>query len=523
MLFTVATKAEIRFNVNDSWIPNELKPIIIKRYGYRINKENEIVINSSKTRTQTENLNDCFEKLHDMLNSCAFSFIQDERKTPNNEDSKILDARAPNFFKSLMKDSNGTDLTLNSKIDNTKMAHVEAAERQQESNNGHAHGHSHGSSGKRLIVMLTMTFLFFIVELVFGYFSHSMALIADSFHMLSDVMALGIAYGCMRIATRDTKKNTFGWVRAEVLGALVNGVFLLALCFTIFIESVTRIVEPEMIKEPRTVLIVGVIGLVINLIGMCMFHGHAHGHAHGHEPPTTVEGEASHLIASHQDRAMVLAEMDSPDDIVVPTAPKKQQSGHSGQLNMRGVFLHVLSDAIGSVIVIATALVSWLVPGYDELKLYMDPGLSLFMVGLMVFTTFPLVRETALILLQTTPKYVEVEAIKQKLLKIDGIEAVHEFHVWRLVGERIIATVHIRFRSLRDYLDSAEYIRTVFHENSIHSATIQPEFEEMGAASGCTFTCLPRNCNLSDVKCCKESSNTETNTKTDNSSSELAP
>jgi cation diffusion facilitator family transporter len=426
-----------------------------------------------------------------------------------------------------MKDSNGTELIHNSNINNiTKMAHVEAAEKQQQTGHGHDHGgaaHSHGSSGKRLIVMLTMTFLFFIVELVFGYFSHSMALIADSFHMLSDVMALGIAYGCMRIATRDTKKNTFGWVRAEVLGALVNGVFLLALCFTIFIESVTRIVEPEMIKEPRTVLIVGVIGLIINLIGMCMFHGHAHGHAHGHEPPTNIEGEASHLIASHQDRAMVLAEMDSPDDIVVPTAPKKQKSGHSGQLNMRGVFLHVLSDAIGSVIVIATATVSWLVPGYDHLKLYMDPTLSLVMVLLMCCTTFPLVRETALILLQTTPKYVEVEAIKTKLLKIDGVEAVHDFHVWRLVGERIIATVHIRFRSLRAYLEAAENIRTLFHENSIHSATIQPEFEEMGTAGGCTFTCLPRNCNLTDVKCCKESSHTESDAKSEHHSIEVAP
>ena len=170
---------------------------------------------------------------------------------------------------------------------------------------------------------------------------------------------------------------------------------------------------------------------------------------------------------------------------------------------MRGVFLHVLSDAIGSVIVIATALVSWLVPGYENVKLYMDPTLSLLMVCLMVLTTFPLVRETALILLQTTPKYVEVEEIKKQLLKMNGVDAVHEFHVWRLVGERIIATVHIRFGSLRDYLACAPLIRSLFHQNSIHSATIQPEFEEMGPG-GCALNCLPENCNMSDVKCCKE-------------------
>lgn len=76
-----------------------------------------------------------------------------------------------------------------------------------------------------------------------------------------------------KIAERSTKKNTFGWVRAEVLGALINGVFLLALCFTILMESITRFFEPQMIKEPRNVFIVGVIGLIINLLGMLMFHG----------------------------------------------------------------------------------------------------------------------------------------------------------------------------------------------------------------------------------------------------------
>ncbi|KAI1732055.1 cation efflux family domain-containing protein [Ditylenchus destructor] len=362
----------------------------------------------------------------------------------------------------------------------------------------------------KLLIMLVMTFFFFVVELVFGYISHSMALIADSFHMLSDVMALGIAYGCVKIAERDTKKNTFGWVRAEVLGALINGVFLLALCFTIFIESITRLFEPEPIKEPRNVLIVGVIGFIINLIGISMFHAHSHGHTHRvveniQSRDTIEQGEGRHLIGSHQDRAMVMADLDAAEDSLV-TQKKKPVGGD--QLNMRGVFLHVVSDAIGSVIVIATALVSWLVPDYEWLKLYMDPVLSIILVLLMICTTFPLVRETALILLQTTPKFIKIEKVQEELLNIDGIVAIHEFHVWRLVGERIIATIHIRFRSLKHYLLAAEQIRSIFHDNHIHSATIQPEFSEMEPSSGsvteCNFACLPTNCPLSEsgVTCC---------------------
>uniref|UniRef100_A0A915ADQ6 Zinc transporter 1 n=1 Tax=Parascaris univalens TaxID=6257 RepID=A0A915ADQ6_PARUN len=129
--------------------------------------------------------------------------------------------------------------------------------------------------GTRMIIMLSMTFAFFAVEMVCGYLSHSMALVADSFHMLSDVLALLIAFVCLKMSERSSKKNTFGWVRAEVLGALINGVFLLALCFSIAIESLTRLVEPEKIKEPRHVLVVGSIGLLINLIGMFMFHSAA--------------------------------------------------------------------------------------------------------------------------------------------------------------------------------------------------------------------------------------------------------
>ncbi|KAM3720459.1 Proton-coupled zinc antiporter SLC30A1 [Dirofilaria immitis] len=390
------------------------------------------------------------------------------------------------------------------------------------------------SRSTRLIIMLTMTFAFFAVELAFGYLSHSMALVADSFHMLSDVMALAIAFACLRIAARSSKKNTFGWVRAEVLGALINGVFLLALCFSILIESLTRLVEPQTIKQPISVLVVGVVGLFINLIGMFMFHSHAHEHSEGgrdaqvlsqmgrRQTHVTIDGnESQHLMSSHQEAAMAIANLQevNPNDsnLIAQTHMKidkideskeKKKKKLSKQLNMQGVFLHVLSDAIGSVIVIVTALVCWLVPGQEALKLYLDPTLSLAMVVLMIASTFPLVRETALILMQTTPGFIEVEEIKKELLKIKGIEAVHEFHVWRLVGERIIATVHIKFADLKAYLAAADEIRTLFHNNCIHSTTIQPEFSEMASALGnngtnCALACPPENCKRNNVTCCR--------------------
>lgn len=131
--------------------------------------------------------------------------------------------------------------------------------------------------------MLSLTSSFFLVEIVVGYSTNSMALVADSFHMLSDVMSLIIGFVALRYSKRSqrTDRNTFGWQRAEVLGALVNAVFLIALCFSILVESLKRLIEVEQITNPTLVLIVGAAGLFINVIGLAMFHQHGHGHSHG--------------------------------------------------------------------------------------------------------------------------------------------------------------------------------------------------------------------------------------------------
>ena len=134
-----------------------------------------------------------------------------------------------------------------------------------------------------VLSMLFMTSSFFLVEIIVGYATNSMALVADSFHMLSDIMSLIIGFFALRYSKRSqrTERNTFGWQRAEVLGALVNAVFLIALCFSILVESLKRIVETESINNPILVLIVGAIGLLVNVIGLVLFHRHGHGHSHG--------------------------------------------------------------------------------------------------------------------------------------------------------------------------------------------------------------------------------------------------
>ena len=114
----------------------------------------------------------------------------------------------------------------------------------------------------RLLSQLTLTSIFFVVEIVVGYVTNSLALVGDSYHMLSDVAALLVGFASVRISKwpRNVQRNTYGWARAEVLGALINSVFLLALCFTILIEALQRMAKDEHIHDPDLMLIVGGIG-----------------------------------------------------------------------------------------------------------------------------------------------------------------------------------------------------------------------------------------------------------------------
>ncbi|XP_064600579.1 proton-coupled zinc antiporter SLC30A1-like [Liolophura sinensis] len=369
--------------------------------------------------------------------------------------------------------------------------------------------------------MVSLTASFFLVEIIVGYITNSIALVADSFHMLSDVVSLIVAFAAVRIAKWSTSKNTFGWARAEVLGALVNAVFLLALCFSILVESLKRLVEPEKIEDPKLLLIVGAVGLLVNVLGLFLFgsHGHSHGggaHSHGAEAEALVaENPPPHRTSE----GSIVVEIEEGHHGHSHTKGGKAASG--SQLNMRGAFLHILGDALGSVVVIISALVIWFAKG--DWKYYVDPGMSIAMVIIILCTTIPLLKESSYILLQAVPNHIQVQDLEGKLHKIEGVLAVHEFHIWALAGNRIIASAHIRCRNLHEYMILADKIKEMFHHEGIHSTTIQPEFVEVEEAQlgrDCMLECGPdRQCYPNT--CCGKKISSVSNGKTPSDSSVL--
>jgi len=225
-------------------------------------------------------------------------------------------------------------------------------------------------------------------------------------------------------------------------------------------------------------LVVGVIGLLVNLIGLCLFR-HSHGgggHSHGH-----------HHTIKHQSRLTRMGATDdnendervtSPDNAPPePEINRELKAGSAAQMNMRGVFLHLMADALGSVIVIISALI--IQYSESEFKYYVDPLLSVIMVFIILSSVWPLLQESAMVLLQTVPTHIQIEELQRKLIReVEGVIAVHEFHIWQLAGDRIIASAHIRCRNLADYILIAERVKEFFHDEGIHSTTIQPEFVE---------------------------------------------
>ena len=241
--------------------------------------------------------------------------------------------------------------------------------------NNHSHSHSHDENNhshdehshekkcnfkltktQSLIIMLVMTFGFFFAEIVVGNMTKSNALIADSFHMLSDVIALVIGLVAVRMTKRSSSRATFGWVRAEILGSLINAVFLLALCFSILVEAINRFVEPQAIEHVELMLIIAGVGLLINLIGLLIFgsHGHSHGggHDHGHSHKKNDDDSLDNGTASID--YIEINTNNTPSSI---RKKEKKKEKPKKNMNIYGVFLHVLSDALGSVAVLISGLI----------------------------------------------------------------------------------------------------------------------------------------------------------------------
>ncbi|KAM9316179.1 calcium/manganese antiporter SLC30A10 [Gastrophryne carolinensis] len=364
----------------------------------------------------------------------------------------------------------------------------------------------------RLIFMLVITVIFFVAELVSGYIGNSIALISDSFNMLSDLISLCVGITASRISRRTKwgPRVSYGYARAEVVGALCNAVFLTALCFTILVDSVLRLAKPGRIDDPELVLIVGALGLGVNIVGLLVFQDYGAlmrtiQRCTGSKKPDRSSSDQinDNQVVEIQDLDGAGDALDDPDSDPEDDKSKKDAAA----LNIRGVLLHVMGDALGSVVVVVAAVIFYvkeLPPDAPcNWQCYIDPSLTVVMVIIILFSAFPLIKETATILLQMVPEGVNVGAIGQKIAVVPGVRSIHEIHVWELASGKTIATLHVKFQNLADYQNANDEIRKIFHSEGVHAVTLQAEFtSEKDYSLECNNPCISKKCDT--YLCCSQ-------------------
>lgn len=286
----------------------------------------------------------------------------------------------------------------------------------------HSHHHTHSANKKTLLLAFIIITIYMIVEAIGGYLTNSLALLSDAGHMLSDSISLGIAFLAFIFGEKATNlSKTYGYKRFEILAALLNGITLIAIALFIFYEAMGRLVHPPEIATVG-MLMISCIGLFVNiLVAWIMMRG----------------GDTKE------------------------------------NLNMRGAFLHVLSDMLGSVgAIVAALLIMFFGWGWA------DPFASLLVAILVLRSGYFVTKDAVHVLMEGTPKNVEVEEIINMIQAEENVESIHDLHIWTITSGLNALSCHIVVRENMTIAESEQMLHEIEHRLEhigISHMTIQVE------------------------------------------------
>jgi cobalt-zinc-cadmium efflux system protein len=283
----------------------------------------------------------------------------------------------------------------------------------------------HGQAPSAISRAIVVTILFMAVELIGGYFANSLALISDGAHMLTDVGAMLLSLFALWMARRPSSDSmSFGYHRAEILGALASGLAIWLIAGVLVYEAIVRMQAPPAVKGP-IVFIVASIGLAANLLSMKMLSG-----------------------AQHEN------------------------------MNVRAAYLHMLSDAIGSIGAIIAGIVLWLTDWRP-----IDPIITIVFAALMLVSSWSLVKEAVGILMESTPTNVDPRKVRAELRALKGVSEVHDLHIWTVASGRLALSVHVISTETENLLTEVNALLKE-HYGIIHT-TVQIEHPDRFRSENC--------------------------------------
>jgi cobalt-zinc-cadmium efflux system protein len=281
----------------------------------------------------------------------------------------------------------------------------------------HHHHHHEGQAGTTLLAALALTLGFALVEALAGWWSGSLALLGDAGHMLTDATALGMAALAAWIARRPpSARHSYGLGRAEVVAALLNALFMVAVVAGIAVAAVQRLSAPQPVNG-AAVAVVAALGLAVNV--------------------------AVALVLSRGEKSF----------------------------NTRGALLHVMGDLLGSV----AALISGVVVSYTGWT-PIDPILSLFICALILHSSLGLLRETLHTLMEGVPFGISLPEVGQAMSGVAGVSSIHDLHIWSLNGERVALSAHVLVEDMGQWESVLAGLQSMLAERfAIEHVTLQPE------------------------------------------------
>ncbi|KAL2773125.1 zinc transporter 2 isoform 1 [Daubentonia madagascariensis] len=301
---------------------------------------------------------------------------------------------------------------------------------------------------RQLYVASAICLVFMIGEVIGGYLAHSLAIMTDAAHLLTDFASMLISLFSLWMSSRPaTKTMNFGWQRAEILGALLSVLSIWVVTGVLVYLAVERLISGDYEIEGGTMLITSGCAVAVNIIMGLILHQSGHGHSHGH---------------AH-----------SPDT-------SQQQENPS----VRAAFIHVIGDFLQSVGVLVAAYILYFKPEYK----YIDPICTFLFSILVLGTTLTILRDVILVLMEGTPKGVDFTAVRDLLLSVEGVEALHSLHIWALTVAQPVLSVHIAIARNADAQAVLKATSTLlqgrFH---FHTMTIQIEdySEDMKDCQAC--------------------------------------